>query len=145
MAYEGFRPDITPLDAPFWDALRRHQLVVQQCDDCGALHFVPSERCHHCGSAAARWTGVSGDATVYTFSIVHRAPSAAYQADVPYAIAYVELAEGPRMPTRLVDVDPSAIEIGMPVKVVFDDVDDDLTLYRFRPRDAADEAGDVAR
>ncbi len=95
MAYEGFRPDITPLDAPFWDALRRHELVVQQCDQCGQLRFVPSERCRNCGSPSATWAPVSGDATVYTFTIVHRAPTPAYQADAPYAIAYVELAEGP--------------------------------------------------
>ena len=47
MAYEGFRPDITPLDAPFWDALRRHELLVQRCDECGQLRFVPSERCRN--------------------------------------------------------------------------------------------------
>ena len=87
MAYEGFRPDITPLDAPFWDALRRHELVVQRCDQCGRLRFVPSERCRNCGSPSATWSPVSGDATVYTFSIVHRAPTPAYQADAPYAIA----------------------------------------------------------
>jgi uncharacterized OB-fold protein len=134
MAYEGFRPDVTPLDAPFWDALRRHELVVQRCDECGALRFVPSVRCRRCGSSSATWVPMSGDATVYTYTIVHRAPTPAYQADAPYAIAYVELAEGPRMPTRLVDVDTDEVAIGMPVEVVFDDVDDDLTLYRFRPR-----------
>jgi len=139
MAYEGFRPDITPLDAPFWDALRRHELVVQRCDECGQLRFVPSERCRHCGSPAATWSPVSGNATVYTFSIVHRAPTPAYQADAPYVIAYVELDEGPRMPTRLVEVAPDAVAIGMPLAVVFDDVDDDLTLYRFRPQAAQGE------
>lgn len=140
MPYEGFRPDVTPLDAPFWEALRRHELVVQRCDECGQPRFVPSERCRHCGSASATWTPVSGDATVYTFTIVHRAPTPAYQADAPYAIAYVELAEGPRMPARLVDVDPDTVAIGMPVEVVFDDVDDDLTLYRFRPKLAKEDA-----
>ena len=55
MTYEGFRPDITPLDAPFWDALRRHELVVQRCDECGRLRFVPSERCRNCGSPSATW------------------------------------------------------------------------------------------
>jgi uncharacterized OB-fold protein len=136
MTYDGFRPDITPIDAPFWDALRRHELVVQRCDACGRLRFVPSERCRHCGSPSATWVPVSGNATVYTYSIVHRAPTPAYQTEAPYAIAYVELAEGPRMPTRLVDLDLDAVEIGMPVRVVFHDVDDDLTLYRFRPEES---------
>jgi len=133
MAYPGFRPDITALDAPFWDALRRHELWVQQCASCGRLRFVPTELCSNCYSAAATWTRVSGRGRVYTFTVVHRAPTPAYQADAPYALAYVELDEGPRMPARLVGVDPATVEVGMAVEVVFDDVNDDLTLYRFRP------------
>ena len=133
MAYPGFRPDITPLEAPFWEALRRHELVVQQCASCGRLRFVPTELCPHCYSAAATWHPVSGRGTVATYTVVHRAPTPAYQAETPYALAYVELEEGPRMPARLVDVDPAKVEIGMAVEVVFDDVDDDLTLYKFRP------------
>jgi len=131
--YAGFRPDITPLDAPFWDALRRHELVVQQCASCERLRFVPTELCPHCYSASTRWKRVSGRGRVYTFTVVHRAPTPAYQVDAPYPLAYVELDEGPRVPARLVDVDPGAVEVGMPVEVVYADVADDLTLYRFRP------------
>jgi uncharacterized OB-fold protein len=133
MGYEGFRPDVTPMEAPFWAALQRHELVVQQCGSCGRLRFVPAELCSHCYSSAATWQAVSGRGTIATFTVVHRAPTPAYQAEAPYALAYVELEEGPRMPARLVDVDPAKVTIGMPVEVVFDDVDDDLTLYRFRP------------
>jgi uncharacterized OB-fold protein len=133
MAYEGFRPEITELHAPFWDALRRHELVVQQCAACGRLRFIPSELCPECHSPDAGWALVSGRGTVYTFSVVHRAPTPAYQADAPYVVAYVELDEGPRMPARLVDIAPDAVTVGMPVTVVFDDVEPDLTLCRFRP------------
>ena len=133
MAYEGFRPEITELHAPFWDALRRHELLVHQCVECGRLRFIPSELCPSCHSSATTWVPVSGRGTVYTFTVVHRAPTPVYQADAPYAIAYVELDEGPRVPARLVDVVPEDVEVGMPVSVVFDDVDDELTLYRFRP------------
>jgi uncharacterized protein len=133
MAYGGFRPDIGALDEPFWEALRRHELVVQQCGSCGRLRFVPTELCPYCYSAARTWSTVSGRGRVYTFSVVHRAPTPAYQAEAPYAIACVELDEGPRLPARVIDVDPADVEVGMPVEVVFDDVDDDLTLYRFRP------------
>ena len=136
MAYEGFRPEITLLDAPFWDALRRHELVVQQCAACGRLRFVPSELCPACYSSAATWAPVSGRGRVYTYTVVHRAPTPVYQAEAPYALAYVELDEGPRMPARLVDVDPDAVAVGLPVEVVFDDVAPDLTLYRFRPAGA---------
>jgi uncharacterized OB-fold protein len=108
-------------------------LVVQECAACSRLRFGPSELCPVCHSPEAVWTPVSGRGTVYTFSVVHRAPTPAYQADAPYAIAYVELEEGPRVPARLVDVAPDEVAIGMPVMVVFDDVADDLTLARFRP------------
>ena len=133
MAYEGFRPEITELHAPFWEALRRHDFLVHQCAECSRLRFIPSELCPSCHSSAATWVPVSGRGTVYTFTVVHRAPTPVYQADAPYAIAYVELDEGPRVPARLVDVAPEDVEVGMPVTVVFDDVDDDLTLFRFRP------------
>jgi uncharacterized protein len=133
MAYEGFRPEITALHAPFWEALRRHELLVQQCSACTRLRFVPTELCPACYSASAGWKQVSGRGRVYTYTVVHRAPTPVYQAEAPYALAYVELDEGPRVPARLVDVDPATVEVGMPVEVVFDDVAPDLTLYRFRP------------
>ena len=137
MPYEGFRPEITEFHAPFWDGLRRHELLVQQCAECGRLRFIPSELCSACLSSECAWVPVSGRGTVYTFTVVHRAPTPVYQAEAPYAIAYIELEEGPRVPARLVDVAPEAVEVGMPVTVVFDDVDDDLTLYRFRPDEGA--------
>jgi uncharacterized OB-fold protein len=137
MTYEGFRPDVTPLHAPFWEGLRRHELLVQQCSECGRLRFVPSELCPACSSASAAWSRVSGRGRVYTYTVVHRAPTPAYQAEAPYALAYVELDEGLRMPARLVDVDPAAVEVGMPVEVVFDDVTPDLTLARFRPEEGS--------
>jgi uncharacterized OB-fold protein len=137
MGYEGFRPEITPLQARFWDALRRHELVVQECAACSRLRFVPTELCPYCYSPAAVWAPVTGRGRVYTYTVVHRAPTPAYQTEAPYAIAYVELDEGPRVPARLVDVDPTTVEVGMPVEVVFDDVDGDLTLYRFRPAGGA--------
>ena len=137
MGYEGFRPEITPLHSPFWDALRRHELVVQECAACSRLRFVPTELCPYCYSPAAVWAPVAGRGRVYTFTVVHRAPTPAYQAEAPYAIAYIELDEGPRVPARLVDVDPATVEVGLPVEVVFDDVDADLTLYRFRPAEGA--------
>ena len=76
---------------------------------------------------------MSGRGRLYTYTVVHRAPTPVYQAEAPYALAYIELDEGPRVPARLVDVDPATVEVGMLVEVVFDDVAPDLTLYRFRP------------
>lgn len=133
MAYEGFRPEITPLHAPFWEALRSHRMVLQRCDGCGRYRFIPGEICPHCHSRAATWTPVSGRGSVYTYTVVHRAPTPAYQAHAPYVLAQVELEEGPRVSGTVVGVPPDQVSVGMPVQVVFDDVEPDLTLYRFTP------------
>lgn len=133
MSYDGFRPEIPPLHAPFWEALRSHRLDLQRCTDCGKFRFIPGEICPACHSTGYSWAEVSGRGRVYTYTIVHRAPTPAYQARVPYVIAHVELEEGPRLSTTLVGVDPAAVTVGMPVSVVFDDVEPDLTLYRFSP------------
>src|SRR3974390_979732 len=133
MTYDKFRPEVTPLHAPFWESVRSHELRLQRCADCGRYRFIPMELCPSCHSAAASWSAVSGRGTVYTYTVVHRAPTPAYQAEAPYVIAQVELEEGPRITSTLVGTAPEAGAVGMPVEVVFEDVDPDLTLYRFRP------------
>jgi hypothetical protein len=83
------------------------------------------------------WSQVSGRGTIHSYTVVRRAPGPAFAADVPYAVVLVDLAEGPRMLSNLVDADVEAIRIGDPVEVVFDAVTDDITLPRFRPAPAA--------
>jgi hypothetical protein len=133
MEYQGFRPEVPAWHAPFWEALRSHRLVLQRCDGCGTHRFVPGEMCAHCYSRRLTWTPVSGRGTVYTHTVVRRAPTPVYQSQAPYVLAEVELAEGPRMTSTLVGVEPEDVRIGMPVVVLFDDVAPDLTLYRFTP------------
>lgn len=134
--YEKFLPEIPPLHEPFWAALREHRVELQRCDRCGRFRFVPSELCA-CGSAEFTWTPIAGTGEVYTFTVVHRAPTPAYQADAPYVIAHVTMDEGPRMISNLVGCDPASVHVGMPVEITFDDVTPDLTLYRFEPRSAS--------
>lgn len=131
--YEKFVPEITPLHEPFWSAIKQHRVDLQRCDECGELRFIPSELCP-CGSPKYTWTPIAGTGEVYTYTVVHRAPTPAYQADAPYAIAHVTMDEGPRMISNVVGCDPAAVVIGMPVEIVFDDVTPDLTLYYFQPR-----------
>jgi uncharacterized OB-fold protein len=131
--YEKFLPEYTPLHEPFWSALRQHRVDLQRCDRCRRFRFIPTEACS-CGSAEYTWEPIAGTGEVYTYTVVHRAPTPAYQADVPYVIAHVTMDEGPRMISNLVDCNPASVAIGMPVEVVFDDVTPEVTLYRFRPR-----------
>jgi len=132
MAYEKLLPEITPLHRPFWDSIKAHAAELQRCDDCGAFRFIPTELCS-CGSARSTWTSIAGTGEVYTYTVVHRAPTPAYQADAPYVIAHVTMAEGPRMISNLVGVDPAEVRIGMPVRLGYDDVTPEVSLFHFEP------------
>jgi uncharacterized OB-fold protein len=128
-------PPIDPLTAPFWDSVKAHAMRLQRCGACGTFVFFPRPLCPVCFSDALEWTPVSGRGVVHAFTIPHRHPSAAFQPDLPYVVAIVELEEGPRLMTNLVQVAPDAsqIAVGMPVEVVYDDVTPEVTLPKFRP------------
>lgn len=120
--------------APYWQGCREHRLLIQKCGACGAVRFPPASLCPDCGSAAYDWIAASGQGRVYSWIVVtHPVPKDIYAGEVPYVVALVELAEGVRMPTNIVGCDPHDLTAGMPVEVVFDDVDDTLTLPKFRP------------
>jgi uncharacterized OB-fold protein len=127
-------PPSTELTQPYWDATRQGKLVVQQCSDCSHRLFPPAARCSECGSAQLAWAPLSGRGVVYTYTVTHRAPHPVLAEQCPLVIAVVELEEGPRMISNVIGCDPSAVEIGMPVQVAFEPVDDsDMVLPVFKP------------
>jgi hypothetical protein len=126
------RPQPTPVSQPFWDALREERVELQHCEDCDRWVYYPRSRCPACLSDRLTWTVVEGLGTVYTFTVAQQPTAPPFADEVPQLLAIVELAEGVRMSTTLVDVDPAAIAIGMPVVAVFDHGDDGVTLLRFR-------------
>ena len=105
-------PPVNPETQAFWDAAGEGKLLYKKCAACGEPHFYPRPHCPFCFSDKVEWQEASGRGTIYTYSIMRRAP-------VPYAIAYVELAEGPRMMTNIVDCELDKIAIGQPVRLVF--------------------------
>lgn len=126
-------PRPTPVTQPFWTGLAEGRLRVQRCLDCGGWVFYPRSHCSHCLSERLEWRDVSGAATLYTFTIT-RQPTAPFFADeVPQRLAVVELAEGIRMTSTLVDVADADIRVGMKLKPVFDRVSDTVTMLRFAP------------
>jgi uncharacterized OB-fold protein len=127
-------PSPTPISKPFWDAARQHRLSLQQCQSCKGYVFYPRPICPHCGSADLKWTDVSGRATLYSFTVARRPTMRAFEPDVPYVIAIVDLEEGPRMTSNVVGCPIEEVRIGMPLEAVFDDVSDEITLVKFRPR-----------
>jgi uncharacterized OB-fold protein len=123
----------TPVTRPFWDALAEGRICIQRCRDCEQWVFYPRSHCSHCLSDRLEWRDVSGNATLYTFTIT-RQPTAPFFADeMPQRLAVVELAEGVRMTSTLVGVEDAEIRIGMRLKPVFDHVSDAVTLLRFAP------------
>ncbi len=130
-------PAPTPLTRPFWDAARSKELHVPRCGDCGRHFMYPRIRCPLCGSANVSWAKASGKATLHSYVIVH-APAPGFEDDAPYVVAAVELAEGVRMMSRLVDVEPKPerLTLDMPLQVTFVD-EGDITIPVFRPAEGS--------
>ncbi len=129
-------PAVTPQMAPFFAAALRGELMVQQCADCGASRFPAREICPGCLSRAARWIKVSGRGEVLSFNVMHQVYHPGFAAEVPYAVVMIKLEEGPAMVSNLIGVKPHEIRCGMPVEVVFERVNDQVALPKFRPRAA---------
>jgi uncharacterized OB-fold protein len=127
------RPEPTPTSAPFWSALDDDRVRLQRCDACGAWVYYPRARCPRCLSDRLAWNEVSGHGSVLTFTVARQPTARPFSDEVPQLLAVVELDEGVRMTTTLVDVEPDAITVGMPVVPVFDHGADGVTLLRFRP------------
>jgi uncharacterized OB-fold protein len=127
-------PQVSPEMAPFFEAAHRHQLVVQRCAGCGALRFPARSICSTCLSRESTWVPVSGRGTVFSFAIMHQAVHPGFAAEAPYAVVVVELDEGPRLLSNLVDCPTADVRVGMPVEVVFDALTPEVTLPKFRRR-----------
>ena len=125
-------PRITSLTKEFWEGCKRHELLIQRCKDCGTYHHYPRSMCPDCGSWNAEWAKVSGRGKVYTYIVAVQPFHPAFSGDVPYAVAIVELEEGVRMVSNIMDCGPDDIYIGMPVEVVYDDVAEEVTLPKFK-------------
>jgi uncharacterized protein len=119
-------PPTNPENEPYWDAAKEGKLLVKKCNDCGEFHFYPRALCPFCFSDRTEWVQSVGRGKIYTYSVMRRAP-------VPYAIAYVTLAEGPTMMTNLVDCDFDALKISQDVEVVFQDAEEGTKVPMFRP------------
>ncbi|MBV8889053.1 MAG: Zn-ribbon domain-containing OB-fold protein [Alphaproteobacteria bacterium] len=130
MATSQDRKIIAPQPSPetrhFWDAAAEGKLLYKKCATCGQPHFYPRPLCPFCFSDRTEWQEASGQGTIYTYSVMRRAP-------VPYAIAYVTLAEGPTMMTNIVDCDLDGLKVGQAVKLVFKPSDGGPPVPMFTP------------
>ncbi|HEU0204480.1 MAG TPA: Zn-ribbon domain-containing OB-fold protein [Burkholderiaceae bacterium] len=124
-------PAITPLTRPFWDACSEGRLILPRCNGCQQYFFRPEVACTHCFATDWRWVDASGRATLYSYSIVHRAPAPGFK--TPYVFAIVELEEGVTMFSNIVGCEPEDVRIGMALEVIFEKIAPGVHLPKFRP------------
>ncbi|HUG16729.1 MAG TPA: Zn-ribbon domain-containing OB-fold protein [Thermomicrobiales bacterium] len=128
-------PQPDPVTQPFWDSVKAHAMKIQRCNDTGKYFFYPRGMSPFTLSDNISWEPVSGKGTLHAFTIVYNQRAPGFADEVPYVVAMIDLEEGPRMMTNLIDVqaDPEHVKIGMSVEVVYEDVTDEITLPKFRP------------
>ncbi len=132
--YDKPLPEFRPETKPYWAGAKNHELLLPRSKETGEFFFYP--RALSPGedmSENLEWVKASGKAKVWTYAIHHMGPTKAYKGDPPYVVALVELEEGVKMMTNIVDCDPHDVHVGMEVEVVFDDVTDEVTLPKFKP------------
>ena len=132
--HEKPTPRINPDNARFWESAHEGVLRLPRCGDCTTWHWPPGPVCPACFSERIGWEAAQGRGTVSTWTVVHQDWFPAFKADIPYAVAQIELAEGVRLTADIVDCPADKLRVGLPVEVVFDSVTETLTMPRFRPR-----------
>jgi uncharacterized OB-fold protein len=131
MSYDKLVPAPTPETQPFWDGLKERRLRLQKCADCGKIRHYPRPMCDACFSMNADWTDAAGTGTIHSWTITHYAFHPGWKGDLPYTLLTVDLPEGVRMNAQARGIPEAALRVGLPVKVVYDAVTDDLTLPVF--------------
>lgn len=127
-------PTLTDENRPFWDGCRQGKLRMQQCDDCGHIRYPISHCCPKCLSYGFHWQDLSGRGAVFSYVVFHQLYNKAFEQDIPYNVALVQLEEGPRMYSNVVGVDNDAVKVGDKLEVVFDPVTPEITIPKFRLR-----------
>ena len=116
---------------PYWEGLAQGELRIQRCNVCSKAVFYPRSICPHCHADQLAWIVASGKGTIYSYTVAHQG-FGPFAADVPFIVAIVELEEGVRMMSRIVDAPRERVAVGVAVSVTFETVGEDLTLPYFR-------------
>lgn len=125
-------PTITDENRPFWQGCKEGKLRMQQCGDCGHIRYPISHCCPKCLSYDFKWKDLSGRGEVFSYVVFYQLYNKAFEKDIPYNVALVQLEEGPRMYSNVVGVDNDAVKVGDKLEVVFDPVTPEVTIPRFR-------------
>ena len=146
MSWNKPLPQPTAISAPFWDGLKAHEVRIQQCDH-GHWLFFPRMHCPTCGSRKLSWKTVSGEGTLYTFTVARVPTLPEFSDEMPQMLAVIELEQGVHINTTMVGVQPEELRVGQRVRPVFDERPGSVTLLRYTPAESAqvnDIKGDQA-
>ncbi|MGH7857355.1 MAG: Zn-ribbon domain-containing OB-fold protein [Candidatus Binatia bacterium] len=133
--YKAYRPHLPIPDGetePYWEGARQERLRLKRCRPCDRTFFYPRSHCPRCWSTDTDWIEASGRGTIYSYTVIAHSDVAPFKDWIPYVVALVDLDEGPRMVTNVVGAAPEDLSVGRRVEVVFDRIDDRITLPRFR-------------
>ncbi|HEX8968738.1 MAG TPA: Zn-ribbon domain-containing OB-fold protein [Chloroflexota bacterium] len=129
-------PTLTKLNRPFFEGAHQGELRLQRCGACGHYWFPPSTNCPKCLTTDYAWVPVSGRGRVWSWIVMHQRYFRAFESDLPYNVAFIQLDEGPFMMSTLVGIAQGDIRCDLPVEVVFERATDEISVPRFRPREA---------
>ncbi|MEM1945130.1 MAG: Zn-ribbon domain-containing OB-fold protein [Nitrososphaerota archaeon] len=128
-------PEVSQLTKPFWDGAKNGELLLQKCKRCGGHQWYPRYSCHKCGSPDLEWSKASGLGRVYSFTVIRKVigNSPDFANDIPFVVAEIDLDEGVRVYSNIIGVKPEDVQIGMRVRVAFEEASPEIHLFRFRP------------
>jgi uncharacterized protein len=131
-------PDTRNAGATFWAKAAEGVLVVPKCNGCARTFWHPRPRCPHCGSDNVHWIESAGRGSIHTFTVVRQSGDPFFKSRVPYAVAMIELDEGVRIMTNVVDAPLETLRIGMRVEVLFEEAGEGIAIPLFRPLRSAE-------
>lgn len=126
-------PNVNDDNKEFWAGCKIHQLRFQRCQSCGHVRWPASMFCPLCLARETEWIMSGGKGRVYTYAVYHVAYHPGFESELPYVVAIVELDEGPRLLTNLVDCKPNEVTCDMRVEVTWEDITEDFSLPKFKP------------
>ncbi|MQG20528.1 MAG: Zn-ribbon domain-containing OB-fold protein [SAR202 cluster bacterium] len=126
-------PELHPEIAPYYTGGLRAELMIKFCPNCNISFHYPRTVCPECLKSDTVWRRASGKGTVYSYTITYQNLSPGFREEVPYVLALVDLAEGVRVMTNIIDCDPKDVSVGMPVEVTWERAEE-LAIPKFRPQ-----------
>ena len=117
---------------PFWEGTKNHQLLIQQCSDCHKFIMYPKKYCPNCLSEDLAWIKASGEGIIYSYTVMRANPPSPFVDELPYVVSVIELKEGVRILSNIINSDLDKLECGKEVKVMFKDINDEITLPKFQ-------------